>query len=186
MNDPPGERFRSDDPPTLLIVDDDEELRSALAGAMSRRGFSVTAAGGADEAESCARDLVFEYAIVDVRMPRTSGIELIPRLREIDEGTRIIVLTGYGSIKNAVDAMRAGAFDYLVKPVDASMCEDALLGRRKAADASEDLPSLDRVEWEYLQRVLADCDGNVSEAARRLRMHRRSLQRKIAKNPPLR
>lgn len=175
--------------PTLLIVDDDDELRSALGGAMRRRGFLVTTAGGAEEAEEHARRIVFEYALVDMRMPRMTGIELIPRLLQIDDGTRIVVLTGYGSITSAVEAIKAGAFDYLVKPVDAAMCEEALLGRgrsSRASDPADHPPSLERVEWEYLQRVLADCEGNVSEAARRLRMHRRTLQRKIAKNPPAR
>jgi two-component system response regulator RegA len=130
---------------------------------------------------------VFEYALVDVRMPEMSGIELVGRLHALDEGTRIVVLTGYGTITSAVSAMRAGAVDYLTKPVDAAACERALLGQAAAAaEGSDDVPSLDRVEWEYLQRVLADAGGNVSEAARRLGMHRRSLQRKIAKLPPKR
>jgi two-component system response regulator RegA len=110
-------------------------------------------------------------------------------LRRIDEGTRVVVLTGYGTIANAVEAMRAGAADYLTKPVDATACERSLLGRGAEAAAGgddEDVPSLERVEYEYLQRVLADCGGNVSEAARRLRMHRRSLQRKITRQPPRR
>jgi two-component system, response regulator RegA len=173
--------------PTLLIVDDDDELRRALGEAMGRRGFLVTTAGSATEAEAQARHIVFEYALVDMRMPRTTGIELIPRLLAIDPGTRIVVLTGYGSITTAVDAIKAGAFDYLVKPVDGAMCEEALLGRgrgSRASDPADHPPSLERVEWEYLQRVLADCEGNISEAARRLRMHRRTLQRKMSKHPP--
>jgi two-component system response regulator RegA len=117
-------------------------------------------------------------------MPGGSGIELVVALLQIDEGTRIVVLTGYGTITNAVEAMRAGAVDYLTKPVDAATCEDALRGRPPGK--SEDVPSLERVEYEYLQRILTDCSGNVSEAARRLRMHRKSLQRKIGRNPPTR
>lgn len=177
---PPGE-------PTLLLVDDDEAFRQVLGRAMSRRGFAVTLAGNAAEAEALAAQTVFEYAIVDVRMPGKSGIELVAALRAIDEGTRIVVLTGYGTIANAVSAMRAGAVDYLMKPVDAAACEKALLGvPMPEGTLLDEVPSLDRVEYEYLQRVVADCEGNISEAARRLRMHRRSLQRKIGRSPPRR
>lgn len=174
--------------PTLLLVDDDEAFRAALGGALSRRGFAVTSAGDATSAEAAARAQVFEYALVDVRMPGRSGIELVATLRAIDDGTRVVVLTGYGTITNAVAAMRAGAVDYLTKPVDAKACERALVGRSPGEGGldADGVPSLDRVEWEYLQRVLADADGNVSEAARRLGMHRRSLQRKIGRLPPKR
>ncbi|MFO0588807.1 MAG: response regulator [Polyangiaceae bacterium] len=173
--------------PTLLLVDDDDAFRRALGGAMRRRGFAVSLAANAEEAEALAKEQVFEYALVDVRMPGKSGIDLVASLRALDEGTRIVVLTGYGTIANAVSAMRAGAVDYLMKPVDAAACEKALLGVGVPADVPEDeVPSLDRVEYEYLQRVVTDCGGNISEAARRLRMHRRSLQRKISRLPPLR
>lgn len=171
--------------PTLLVVDDDDALRTALGGAMERRGFAVTLAAEATEAEAAARAQTFEYALVDVRMPGPSGVELCATLRAIDEGTRIVVLSGYANIANAVAAMRAGAVDYLTKPVDAAACERALLGQ-PAPDASQDVPSLERVEWEYLNRVVADAGGNLSEAARRLRMHRRSLQRKLGRTPPRR
>ncbi len=173
--------------PTLLLVDDDDAFRAALGGAMARRGFAVALAANAAEAEALAREQVFEYALVDVRMPGKSGIDLVGVLRAIDEGTRIVVLTGYGTIANAVSAMRAGAVDYLMKPVDASACEKALLGAPvRPEEGDDEVPSLDRVEYEYLQRVVADCAGNISEAARRLRMHRRSLQRKISRSPPRR
>jgi two-component system response regulator RegA len=173
--------------PTLLLADDDDAFREAMRGALGRRGFAVTGAASAEQAEEAARQQVFEYALVDVRMPGRSGIELCAALRGIDEETRIVVLTGYGTIANAVQAMRAGAADYLTKPVDAAACERALLGRGALEPGAEDdPPSLERVEYEYLQRVLADCEGNVSEAARRLRMHRRSLQRKLTRSPPRR
>lgn len=174
--------------PTLLIVDDDDAFRGVLGRAMERRGFAVTLAANAAEAEALAKEHVFEYAIVDVRMPGKGGIELCSALRALDEGTRIVVLTGYGTIANAVAAMRAGAVDYLMKPADAAACEKALLGlpSPEGEGAEEEVPSLDRVEYEYLQRVVADCGGNISEAARRLRMHRRSLQRKIGRSPPRR
>ncbi len=172
--------------PTLLLVDDDDAFRRAIKPALEQRGFSVTAASDAIEAERFARAHVFEYALVDVRMPGPSGIDLVGTLRSIDDGTRIVVLTGYGTIANAVAAMRAGAADYLTKPTDAATCVRALLGKRQETTSNDDIPSLDRVEWEYLQRVLADCDGNVSDAARRLGMHRRSLQRKLSRIPPRR
>lgn len=171
--------------PTLLLVDDDEAFRNALAQALQRRGFAVMTAPDAQRAEEIAKEHIFEYALVDVRMPGPSGIELVGALHQLDDGTRIVVLTGYGTIANAVAAMRAGAVDYLTKPVDAAACERALLGRAlKAAEQGDRVPSLDRVEWEYLQRVLSDAEGNISEAARRLGMHRRSLQRKISRHPP--
>jgi two-component system, response regulator RegA len=181
------ETARAPAEPTLLLVDDDEAFRRALGQAMSRRGFAVTFAANADEAEARAREQVFEYALIDVRMPGKSGIDLVSALRAIDDGTRIVMLTGYGTIANAVSAMRAGAVDYLMKPVDAAACEKALLGVPVPVAGEDDaVPSLDRVEYEYLQRVVADCGGNISEAARRLRMHRRSLQRKISRSPPRR
>ncbi|WP_438016480.1 response regulator [Sorangium sp. So ce315] len=170
--------------PTLLIVDDDATFRCALGDALGRNGFAVHLAGSAEEAVAAAREHVFEYALVDVRMPGQSGIELVGTLRSMDDGIRIVVFTGYGTIANAVAAIRAGAVDYLTKPVDAARCARSLLGFAPASGGDEDLPSLERVEWEYLQRVLADCEGNISEAARKLRMHRRSLQRKLSRLPP--
>jgi two-component system response regulator RegA len=178
MSEPPH------DQPTLLLVDDDDAFRAALGAALGRRGFAVTPTPGPAEARAAASAHLFEYALVDVRMPGGSGIELVADLRRIDEGTRIVVLTGYGTIANAVEAMRAGAVDYLTKPVDAATCDRALRGLPPGK--TDDVPSLDRVEYEYLQRVLADCGGNVSEAARRLRLHRKSLQRKLSRHPPSR
>jgi two-component system, response regulator RegA len=178
MSEPPP------DVPTVLLVDDDEAFRTALGGALGRRGFAITLAPGPEDARAAASAQLFEHALVDVRMPGGSGIDLVADLHRIDEGTRVIVLTGYGTIANAVEAMRAGAVDYLTKPVDAAACERALRGLPPGK--TDDVPSLDRVEYEYLQRVLADCGGNVSEAARRLRLHRKSLQRKLSRHPPSR
>jgi two-component system, response regulator RegA len=186
---------RDDGLPTLLIVDDDPTFGGTLERSMSERGFAVQRAVDFDSALVLARESSFEYALVDVRMPGRPGLELVPALRAIDEGTRIVVFTGYGSIADAVVAMKAGAVDYLTKPVTAEVCERALLGFREGAGGQsaaavgrehEAIPTLERVEWEYLQRVLADCEGNVSDAARRLGMHRRSLQRKLGKNAPRR
>ena len=172
--------------PTLLVVDDDEAFRAAMGSAFERRGFSVGLAADAASAEALARTQVFEYALVDVRMPGTSGIELVATLVSIDDGTRIVVLTGYGTIANAVAAMRAGAVDYLTKPTDVDAAMKALLGSKPNDAGDAEIPSLDRVEWEYLQRVMSDCDGNVSDAARKLGMHRRSLQRKLSRMAPRR
>jgi len=172
--------------PLLLVVDDDDTFRAAIGAALEKRGFQVLLAASAPEAAALARRNEIEYALVDVRMPGPSGIDLVEKLRAIDEGTRVVVLTGYGTIANAVAAMRAGAVDYLTKPADPTACERALLGLRDLAATPGDPPSLERVEWEYIHRVLADCEGNVSEAARRLRMHRRSLQRRLSRNPPSR
>lgn len=169
--------------PTLLVVDDDRALREALATGFRVKGYAVTVASDAASAELRAKEQSFEFALVDVRMPGQSGIELVRTLRSIDDGTRIVVFTGYGSIANAVDAIKAGAVDYLTKPVDVAACERALQGR--AADPIETpVPSLDRVEWEYLQRVVSDAGGNISDAARRLGMHRRTLQRKLSRHAP--
>jgi two-component system response regulator RegA len=175
---------------SLLVVDDDEVLRERLARAMRERGLDVRTAKDADEAERLAREDSPELAVVDLRMPGGSGLELIPRLLAMDPSTRIVVLTGYGSIATALDAVRLGAVHYLAKPADADEILAALRRgnepppERRGADF--DTPSLARAEWEHIQRVLSDCDGNVSEAARRLGLHRRSLQRKLQKHPPRR
>jgi len=172
---------------TLLLVDDDEVLRERLADAFRSRSFEVRTAGSFDDAVALAREDTPEYAVVDLRMPGRSGLELIQALRELDPATRILVLTGYGSISTAVDAMRLGAANYVPKPADA---DDILAAFERAEsdplDSSSDYcaPSLARAEWEHIQRVLGDCGGNISAAARRLGIHRRSLQRKLQKFAP--
>lgn len=178
----------TDDLRTLLIVDDDEVLRERLARALRGRGFEVRAAGGYEEAMASAREDSPELAVVDLRMPDRSGLELVRDLKKLDPGTRIVVLTGYGSISTAVEAMRLGATNYLPKPADADDVLDAFA--RGEAPPLEGLteghpaPSLARAEWEHINRVLSDCGGNISEAARRLSIHRRTLQRKLQKYPP--
>jgi two-component system response regulator RegA len=172
---------------TLLLVDDDDVLRERLARALRDRGFEVTAARDGAEAIACARRDTPELAVVDLRMQGLSGIEVLDELRAIDPATRVLMLTGYGSIATAVEATRRGAVGYLSKPADADEIVSALTGKPAAdGSASVDTPSLARAEWEHIQRVLADCDGNVSETARRLGIHRRSLQRKLQKYPPAR
>jgi two-component system response regulator RegA len=172
---------------SLLIVDDDAVLRERLARAFRERGFEVATAGSHAEAMARARAESPELAVVDLRMVGPSGLELIRDLRALDPGTRVVVLTGYGSIATTVEAMRLGAVHYLQKPADADEIL-AAFGRAEAQGDPEavvlDVPSLERVKWEHINRVLTDCGGNVSEAARRLRVHRRTLQRILQKYPP--
>jgi two-component system response regulator RegA len=166
----------------ILIVDDDEPFRLALRNAFLRRGYEVAVAGSPAEAETAVREGVPQYAVVDLRMPGGSGLDVVRALRALSSPPQVVVLTGYGTIGTAVEAVRLGAINYLNKPADADEIEAALQGKRPPSP--HDVPSLDRQEWEYLNRVLADCNGNISEAARRLKMHRRTLQRKLQKHPP--
>ncbi|HEY2405063.1 MAG TPA: response regulator [Polyangiaceae bacterium] len=171
---------------SILIVDDDEVFRGRLARAFAERQFEVYSAPNAEQALSLAKRESPEFALVDLRMPGASGLDLVRELRAIDVGTRIVVLTGYGSIATAVEAIRLGATHYLTKPVDIDQILAAMTGQASAATTDASVPSLARVEWEHIQRVLADCAGNVTAAARLLGLHRRSLQRKLAKDPGLR
>jgi two-component system, response regulator RegA len=166
----------------ILIVDDDEPFRLALRNAFLRRGYEVSLAGAPAEVEAALREGPPQYAVVDLRMPGGSGLEVVRALRSQSHPPTVVVLTGYGTIGTAVEAVRLGAINYLNKPADAEEIEAALQGKRPPP--LNDVPSLDRQEWEYLNRILADCDGNISEAARRLKMHRRTLQRKLQKHPP--
>lgn len=186
---------------SLLLVDDDEALRGRLAAALTRRGFDVIPVGGV--AEACARAAADppELALVDLRLPDGSGITVLDSLRALDARTNVVVLTGYGSIATALDAVRRGATWFLTKPADADDVLTAFargdeglreaLGLPPFVRAADEpppyrAPSLARMEWEHIQRVLADCGGNVSHAAEALGIHRRSLQRKLAKRPNLR
>jgi two-component system, response regulator RegA len=174
--------------PSILLVDDDEVFRRRLARAFEERGYDVRVAGDHDQAVADAQQDSPEYAVVDLRMPGRSGLELVQALLAIDPSTKIVVLTGYGSIATAIDAMRLGATYYLSKPADADDIV-AAFARGDAPpleppDAAYQAPSLARAEWEHINRVLSDCGGNISEAARRLGIHRRSLQRKLQKYPP--
>jgi two-component system, response regulator RegA len=176
----------NNDSRTVLLVDDDEAFGSRMARALQSRGFVVThVTTRADALRISASDSP-ELAVVDLRLPDGHGLDVVTHLHAIDETTRVIVLTGYGAIATAVESLRLGASDYLTKPIDADQLVAAFDGGdRSAAPATRNftVPSLARVEWEHIQRVLADCGGNVSEAARALHMHRRSLQRKISKYP---
>lgn len=175
-------------PWSLLVVDDDAAFRTRLVKALAARGLSARGAGDADEALHLVRQSAPQAAIVDMRMPGTTGLDLVPQLLALSPAMRIVVLTGYGSIATAVEAVRRGAINYLSKPLDADQILAAFetQGAAPAAtNAAENPPSLARVEWEHIQRILVDCDGNISLAARKLGLHRRSLQRKLGKLPPL-
>jgi two-component system response regulator RegA len=171
-------------------VEDDDVLRSRLGRAFRERGFEVREAGGLAEAVTEARRDSPEYALVDLRLQDGSGLEVVDALMAQDPTTRVVVLTGYGSIATALDAVRRGAVHYLTKPADLEEILAAFAGTPSGADAppraEETTPTLARVEWEHINRVLADCGGNVSQAARILGLHRRSLQRKLAKHPTAR
>jgi two-component system response regulator RegA len=176
----------SADPASVLLVDDDALFRERLARALAARGCAVRQAENADEAEQQARTGLFTAALVDLRLPGASGLEVIARLRATQATLRIVMLTGYGSIATALEAVRLGAADYLTKPADADQIFAKLQPLRMATPPSApvEVPTLARAEWEHLQRVLMDCEGNVSQAARVLGIDRRSLQRKLAKYPP--
>jgi two-component system response regulator RegA len=166
---------------SLLIVDDDPAFRDRLVRAMRDRGFEVTGVGNHAAAVEAARNESPELALVDLRLPGESGLAVVRDLKALDTSTIVVVLTGYGSIATAVESIKLGAAGYLTKPADADQIVAAFDGTQPAEDAQA--PSLARVEWEHIQRVLADCGGNVSQAARALGIHRRSLQRKLAKRP---
>ena len=172
----------------LLLVEDDAVFAGAMARALRARGFEVVVAGDAAEALKCVREQQLHYAVVDLKLGDDSGLALIPVLHAAVPSMRILLLTGYASIATAVEAIKRGAHDYLAKPVDADAVVRALLDDGDA-DAGEtaDLPEsplrLRRLEWEHIQRTLHECGGNISETARRLGMHRRTLQRKLGKRP---
>lgn len=172
---------------SILLVDDDATFRDRLGKALTSRRYEVRVAGDPGEALRLAAAESPELALVDLRMPGGSGLEVVRDLVKIDPSTNVVVLTGYGSIATALEAVRLGATHYLSKPADV----DEILAAFERKDAPKDdvmalpetVPSLARTEWEHIQRVLTDCSGNVSQAARLLGVHRRSLQRKLSKYP---
>ena len=173
----------------LLLVDDDATFVRVLARALTSRGFNVITASNFDEARLLTRRQQPRYCVLDLKLGEENGLRLIPELHTLVPDLRVLLLTGYASIATAVEAIKRGAHDYLAKPVDADAVVRALLdGDNETADA--DLPdapeqplALRRLEWEHIQRVLTECDGNISETARQLGMHRRTLQRKLSKHP---
>ncbi len=169
----------------LLLVDDDAPLRRSLTRAMERRGFVVLPAEGLAEGRMLARENRPEFAVLDMRLTEGSGLELLKTLRDLRPDIRIVIVTGYGNIATAVAAIKAGAADYLAKPVDADDVVAALLRTGPGLPPPRENPmSADRVRWEHIQRVFEQCNRNVSETARRLNMHRRTLQRILNKRAP--
>ncbi len=172
-------------PRRLLIIDDDAPFRQRLAIAMERRGFQVATADGVASGIAAAEAAPPQFAVVDLRLGDGNGLEAVAALRRLDADMRIVVLTGYANIASAVAAVKSGAVDYLSKPTDADAVERALLEHARPLPPVADQPmTADRARWEHIQRVFEQCDRNVSETARRLRMHRRTLQRILAKHAP--
>ena len=170
---------------SLLVLDDDLSLRTRLGRALEQRGFVPTLVGSVAEAMSAIVAHAPAFAVLDMRLDDGSGLKVVEVLRAARPESRIIMLTGYGNIATAVQAVKAGAVDYLSKPADADDVVRALLAEGDAAAAPPENPmSADRVRWEHIQRVYELCDHNVSETARRLSMHRRTLQRILAKRAP--
>lgn len=171
--------------PSLLLVDDDEIFVNRLARAMERRGFRPIVTLSVADAIATTQQAAAAYAVVDLRLEDGSGLDVVEALREARPDARIVVLTGYGAIATAVAAVKLGATDYLSKPADANDIVSALLQTGEVLPPPPENPmSADRVKWEHIQRVYEQCDRNVSETARRLHMHRRTLQRILAKRSP--
>ena len=170
---------------TLLLLDDDVALRTRLGRALESRGFEPVLVGGVAEALAAVKARPPAFAVLDMRLEDGNGLQVVEALRAARPDARAIMLTGYGAIATAVAAVKAGAVDYLPKPADADDVVRALLARKDMAPAPPENPmSADRVRWEHIQRVYELCNHNVSETARRLNMHRRTLQRILAKRAP--
>jgi two-component system, response regulator RegA len=172
--------------PNLLLVDDDRVLCQVLSRALTARGYVVDMAHDGASTLRMIDDLAPEYAIIDLRLPDMSGLRVVERLKAADENTKVVVLTGFGSIATAIEAIKRGATHYLTKPTSVDDIVAAFDHRLQPIESTPtDKPlSVDRLEWEHIQRVLNDFDGNISATARALSMHRRTLQRKLSKHPP--
>ena len=169
----------------LLIVDDDDPLRLRLARAMEKKGFSVRESKTVDNAIKMVKSSPPTFALVDLRLEDGNGLEVVKEINKYKKDSRIVMLTGYGNLPTAVAAVKAGAIDYIAKPVDADDVESALLANPDSkAQPPENPMSADRVKWEHIHRVFELCNRNVSETARRLKMHRRTLQRILSKRSP--
>ena len=170
---------------SLLVVDDDDPFRNRLGRAMESKGFKVSLAKGIEEAISLVKKSPPAFAVIDLRLLDGNGLDVVDEIHRIKKDSRIVMLTGYGNLPTAVAAVKAGAIDYISKPADAEAVEAALLAApNKKAVPPENPMSADRVKWEHIQRVFELCNRNVSETARRLKMHRRTLQRILSKRSP--
>ena len=170
---------------SLLLVDDDNPFRERLARAMEKKGFEVIQAEGVKKGIDAVKTKKPAFAVVDLRLNDGNGLEVVKQIQDSNENSRIVMLTGYGNIPTAVAAVKEGAIDYLAKPADADDVEKALLADPKKKAAPPENPmSADRVKWEHIHRVFELCNRNVSETARRLKMHRRTLQRILSKRSP--
>tara|TARA_Y100001970_G_C14232121_1_gene859294 strand:- start:1522 stop:2103 length:582 start_codon:yes stop_codon:yes gene_type:complete len=170
---------------SLLIVDDDDPFRLRLARAMEKKGFQVKDAKSVENAINLVKSGAPKFALVDLRLEDGNGLDVVQEIKKAKNDSRIVMLTGYGNLPTAVAAVKAGAIDYMAKPVDADDVESALLASPESkARPPENPMSADRVKWEHIHRVFELCNRNVSETARRLKMHRRTLQRILSKRSP--
>lgn len=170
---------------SLLVLDDDAPLRTRLGRALEQRGFDIVLVGSVAEALAAVKSHPPAYAVLDMRLEDGTGLKVVEAVREARPDSKVVMLTGYGNIATAVAAVKSGAIDYLSKPADADDVARALLARKDESPAPPENPmSADRVRWEHIQRVYELCGHNVSETARRLNMHRRTLQRILAKRAP--
>ena len=173
------------DKPNLLLVDDDETFCSVLKPALEKRNFQVSVANDVKQGITLAEQTEPEYAVIDLRIGLDSGLEMVEKLISLDSNTQIVMLTGFASIATAVEAIKLGAIHYLTKPANADEITNALYKNEgdSSVTISQNPLSIKRLEWEHLQKVLMQHDGNISAAARALNMHRRTLQRKLDKRP---
>ena len=170
---------------SLLVVDDDLPFRERLSRSMEKKGFEVDSADSFASAAEIIEKKSYDYAIVDMRLADGSGLELTKKIQIKSPGTKSLLLTGYGNIATAVAAIKSGAIDYLPKPAEVDQIYDALTNSKEALPPPPENPmTADRIRWEHIQRVFVQCNRNVSETARRLRMHRRTLQRILNKHAP--
>ena len=182
---PPGFKITDFEDKSLLIVDDDDPLRDRLSRAMEKKGFVVRNSKTVENAIKMVKAQPPKFALVDLRLEDGNGLDVVQEINKAKKDSRIVMLTGYGNLPTAVAAVKAGAIDYMAKPVDADDVEAALLAAPDSkAKPPENPMSADRVKWEHIHRVFELCNRNVSETARRLKMHRRTLQRILSKRSP--